>query len=205
VKGQEERRNKGGFMKYMRAMLMGAALLTSGATFAAAQAVVPVQWGWGHRDDDDRQAFRDGYRQGLLDARQGRRADWDDNCRYRENDDRQAFRNGYFRGYREVNATYRRGDGDEDDRYRGLGGYRNYGFNAARQYGFQDGYNDGVGDRNNGHSFRPTHDGNYKHADRGYDPRFGSKDQYKTAYRQAYEQGYQQGYNRYNGGVWQRR
>lgn len=200
-------------MKYVRAMLLGAALLTSGATFAAAQAVVPVQWGWQHRDDDDRQAFRDGYRQGQWDARQGRRADWDDKCRYRENDDRLAFRNGYFRGYREVNAGYRRGDGDgdEDDGYYrgdrgrggyGNGGYGNYGFNAARQYGFQDGYNDGLGDRNNGHSFRPTHDRNYKHADRGYDPRFGNINDYRGSYRQAYEQGYQQGYN---GGVWQRR
>lgn len=195
-------------MKYMRAMLLGAALLTSGATFAAAQAVVPVQWGWQYRDDDDRQAFREGYRQGVWDARHGRRADWDDNCRYRENDDRLAFRNGYFRGYREANVEYRRGDGDddEDDGYhggdRGRGGYRAYAFNAARRYGFQDGYNDGLGDRNNGHSFRPTHDRNYKHADRGYDPRFGNINDYKAYYRQAYQQGYQQGYN---GGVWQRR
>ena len=197
-------------MKYMRAMLLGAALVTSSATFAAAQAVVPVQWSWGHRDNDDRQAFRDGYRQGILDARQGRRADWDDRCPYRENDDRVAFRNGYTQGYREVGAGYRRGDGDgdADDGYRGGrggygGGYGNYGFNNARQYGYQDGYNDGLGDRNNGHSFRPTHDGNYKHADRGYDYRFGDRDQYKAAYRQAYEQGYQQGYNRSGG--WGRR
>ena len=198
-------------MKYMRAMLLGAALITSGATFAAAQAVVPVQWGWGwgHQDDDDRQAFRDGYRQGAYDARQGRRSDWDDNCRYRENDDRAAFRNGYNRGYREV-AQYRRGDGDgdEDDGYYrggrgGYGGYGNYGFNAAQRYGYQDGYNDGLGDRNNGHSFRPTHDGNFKRADRGYDSRFGNINNYKSAYRQAYEQGYQQGYN--GGGRWGRR
>jgi hypothetical protein len=202
----QEERETGGLMKYLKAMLLGAALMTSGATFAAAQAVVPVQWGWLHRDDDDRQAFRDGYRQGQWDARQGRRSDWDDRCRYRENDDRQAFRNGYYRGYREVSAGYRRGDGDgdADDGYRGgRGGYGNYGFNSARQYGYQDGFNDGLGDRNNGHSFRPTHDGNFKHADRGYDPRFGNVNDYKAAYRQAYQQGYQQGYNN-NGGWWRR-
>ena len=193
-------------MKSMRAILLSAALLTSGASFAAAQAIVPVQWGWGsHRDSDDRQAFRDGYRQGQWDARQGRRSDWDDRCQYRENDDRVAFRNGYIQGYREINAGYRRGDGDgdEDDGYYGggRGGYGAYGFNAARQYGFQDGFNDGRGDRNNGHSFRPTHDRNYRHADRGYDTRFGNVNEYKASYRQAYEQGYQQGYN---GGVWRR-
>ena len=41
----------------------------------------------------------------------------------------------------------------------------------------------------------PGHDSNYKHADRGYDPRSGNKNDYKAYYRQAYEQGYQQGYN----------
>jgi hypothetical protein len=201
-------------MKFMRAAVMGAAVLTGGATLAAAQAVVPVQWGWGHRDNDDRQAFRDGYRQGQSDARQGRRADWDDRCPYRENDDRQAFRNGYTQGYREVgyrggysNGGY--GNGGYGGYGRGgysNGGYGNYGYGSAQQYGYQDGYNDGLGDRNNGHSFRPTHDGNYKHADRGYDSRFGNKDQYKAAYRQAYQQGYQQGYNngRGNGGWWRR-
>ena len=196
-------------MKPLRAIVLSAALLTSGATFAAAQTVVPVQWGWQHRDGDDRAAFRDGYRQGQLDARQRRRADWNARCSYRDNDDRVAFRNGYTQGYREINAGYRRGDGDhdgDDGYYRGnrggYGGYGGYAFNAARQYGLQDGLNDGRADRNTGHSFRPTHDSNYKHADRGYDPRFGNLNGYKAAYRQAYQQGYQQGYN---SGVWRRR
>lgn len=193
-------------MRYTRALVLGAALLTSGATFATAQAIVPVQWGWQHRDDDDRQAFRDGMQSGRWDAEHRRRSDWDSNCRYREGDDRRAYQSGYERGYREVNVGYGGGgyyggdgDRDRDDRYgRGYGGY---GLNAARQYGYQDGINDGVGDRRNGHSFRPGHDNNYKHADRGYDPRFGNKNDYKASYRQAYEQGYQQGYN---GNPWRR-
>lgn len=65
----------------------------------------------------------------------------------------------------------------------------------AEQYGYQDGLNDGTGDFNNHHSFRPTHGGNYKHADRGYDRRFGDKDRYRDAYRRAYARGYQEGYN----------
>src|ERR1700761_3577512 len=83
-------------MRYTRALVLGAALLTSGATFASAQAIVPVQWGWQHRDDDDRQAFRDGFERGRWDAEHRRRSDWDDNCRYREDDDRRAYHSGYL-------------------------------------------------------------------------------------------------------------
>lgn len=194
-------------MKYMRAMLVGATLITGATTWAAAQAMVPVQ-GWQYRDQDDRQAFKEGFRQGQWDARNGRRADARTN-RWREADDRQAYATGYYRGYREMSYTWRgNGDRDRDGGYyggdRGYGGWNGgYGnFSAARQYGMQDGINDGLNDRRSGHSFRPTHDDNYKHADRGYDYRFGNKDSYKQAYRQAYEQGYQQGYN---GGSWQRR
>lgn len=173
-------------MKHMRAMLIGAALLTGTATFAAAQAVVPIQWGY-QRDYDDRQAFRDGYNQGQWDARHNRRFDPDDD-RWRERDDRQAFRAGYERGFREVSGY--RGDG-----YYGGGGYGGYGLNVARQSGYQDGLNDGAYDRRTGHSFRPNHNSNYKHGDRGYIPNYGNKDYYKQAYREAYSNGYQQGYN----------
>lgn len=69
----------------------------------------------------------------------------------------------------------------------------------ARQFGYQDGFNDGRNDRVTGHSFRPTHDGNFKHADRGY---YGGIDRnyYKQLYREAYENGYQRGYDRDRGG-----
>ncbi|HEY6248918.1 MAG TPA: hypothetical protein VI685_03095 [Candidatus Angelobacter sp.] len=65
----------------------------------------------------------------------------------------------------------------------------------ARDFGYQDGFNDGRNDRFTGHSFRPTHDSNFKHADRGY---YGSIDRnyYKELYREAYERGYQRGYDR---------
>jgi flagellar biosynthesis/type III secretory pathway protein FliH len=62
--------------------------------------------------------------------------------------------------------------------------------------------NDGRNDRQSGHSFRPTQDGNYKHADRGYSSGLGDKNQYKQVYRQGYEQGYQQGYNSGGYGRW---
>jgi hypothetical protein len=199
-------------MKHIKAMLLGAALIVGTATFAAAQAVVPVQWGWGlGRDNDDRQAFKEGYNQGKSDARHNRRFDPDNN-RWRERDDRQAFRSGYERGFRENGGYYGNGrdrdwdhDGDHDrggyDRG-GYGGYGGYGLNAARQYGYQDGTNDGARDRRTGHSNRPTQDSNYKHADHGYSSSYGDKNYYKQAYRQAYENGYQQGYN--SGGGWRR-
>ena len=184
-------------MRYMKAMVLGAALITGSATFAAAQAVVPVQWGWGYRDNDDRQAFREGFRQGESDARHNRRFDPDDS-RYRERDDRQAYRRGYEQGFRQ-NTGYRAGDWDRDgnrdrDWGRDRAGY-GYGMNAARQNGYQDGLNDGEHDRRTGHSNRPTEAGNYRHADRGYIPTYGNKDYYKQAYREAYYNAYEQGYN----------
>lgn len=194
-------------MKHMRAMLLGAALITGATTFAAAQAVVPVQWGWNQRDNDDRQAFKEGYKQGQWDAQHNRRFSPDSN-RWRESDDRQAFRSGYERGFREVGGFRgddRDRDRDRDGGYRGGyggGGYGGYGLNAARQNGYLDGVNDGANDRRTGHSFRPTHGDNFKHASRGYIPTYGNKDYYKQAYREAYQNAYQQGYN---GGVYQRR
>lgn len=192
----------GGFMRHIKAMVLGAALITGSATLAAAQAVVPIQWGWGYHDDDDRQAFKEGYRQGQWDARHERRFEPEYNDRWRERDDRQAYRKGYERGFREVG--YYRGDRDRDDddrdrdrdwdRDRDRGNYA-YGLNAARQNGYQDGLNDGARDRRTGHSNRPTHGDNYRDGDRGYIPTYGNRDYYKRAYREAYYNAYEQGYN----------
>jgi hypothetical protein len=86
------------------------------------------------------------------------------------------------------------GDHDRDDGYYNRGGY-NYENNVARRFGYQDGYNDGLNDRRTGHSYRPTHDSSYRHADRGYEYGFGSKGYYKQLYREAYMQGYSRGFN----------
>src|SRR4029077_11787440 len=153
-------------MKHMRAMMLGAALVMGVTTFAAAQAVGQVQWGY--HDDDDRQAFRGGFKKGQRDAQHNRRFDPDNN-RWREGDDRRAFRSGYERGFREVGGGYYGNDRDRDrDRDGwGRGGYggSGYGLSSARQNGYQDGINDGARDRRTGHSNRPTHDDNYRHAD----------------------------------------
>jgi hypothetical protein len=197
----------GGSMKHMKAMLLGAALMAGTTTLAVAQSIVPVQWGWGHRDDDDRQAYKEGFRRGQEDARHNRRFDPDDS-RWRERDDRQAYRSGYERGFRQYSGYNNGGWGRDGDRDRGIyggrgnGGYGGYGVNAAQQYGYQDGINDGARDRRSGHSNRPTQDGNYKHADHGYNSSYGDRNYYKQAYRQAYERGYQEGY--ISGGTWRR-
>ena len=68
-------------------------------------------------------------------------------------------------------------------------------FHALKEIGYQDGLNDGAYDLRSGHSYRPKHGDNYKHADRGYIPTYGNKNYYKEAYREAYMNGYQQGFN----------
>jgi hypothetical protein len=79
--------------------------------------------------------------------------------------------------------------------YRNGGGYYGRG-SAASQIGYQDGYNEGVRDRQTGHSFRPTSSDAYKDADHGYNSSMGDKNSYHNAYREAYTQGYQRGYGR---------
>jgi hypothetical protein len=86
------------------------------------------------------------------------------------------------------------GDHDRDDGYYNRG-YYYYGNNVARRFGYQDGFNDGLNDRRTGHSYRPTRDSSFHHADRGYEHSFGSKGYYKQLYRDAYLQGYSRGYN----------
>jgi hypothetical protein len=73
-------------------------------------------------------------------------------------------------------------------------GYQNFYFNA-KDFGYQDGFNDGQNDRLTGHSYRPTHDDNFKHADRGFSRGYGDRNYYKEIYRRAYEDGYDRGYN----------
>lgn len=78
---------------------------------------------------------------------------------------------------------------DRDDYYRGDRASAN-----AKSLGYQDGFADRKNDWYTGHSFRPTHSGNFKHADRGY---YGGIDRgyYKQLYRESYEEGYGRGYN----------
>lgn len=188
-----------------------------GGGSALAQGAVWGYSGLPQPDRDDRHAYREGYEQGRADA-DNRRPPRADVSRYREDDDRRAYREGYSAGYKgaqhEEHDFYRDkdrhdedrdrdhydGDGDRDrhdgDRDRAASANAGYGSleRIARENGYRDGMNDGQKDRATGHSFRPTHDDNYKNAP-GYSSNMGDRQQYKNFYRSAYEQAYPQGYN----------
>jgi hypothetical protein len=67
---------------------------------------------------------------------------------------------------------------------------------AAFDNGYRDGLEKGREDRGDNDSFDPVRHSRYRSADRGYESRYGSKEQYKLAYRDGFEAGYEQGYGR---------
>jgi hypothetical protein len=73
--------------------------------------------------------------------------------------------------------------------------YQQQNESPAAHWAYQDGFNDGSHDRATGHSFRPTHDSNYKHAPK-YEHLAMPRDEYKNIYREAYVHGYEKGYGR---------
>ena len=73
---------------------------------------------------------------------------------------------------------------------------RNGASSAAYDNGFRDGLEKGREDVRDNDSFDPVRHSRYRSADRGYESRYGTKDQYKLAYRDGFEAGYGQGYGR---------
>jgi hypothetical protein len=69
-------------------------------------------------------------------------------------------------------------------------------YNYAHQIGYNDGVNDGRIDRRFNRGYRPERDGNFKHADHGYDHYYGNKRAYQAAYRDGYLEGYRSGFGR---------
>jgi hypothetical protein len=75
-----------------------------------------------------------------------------------------------------------------------------YGVNTvAYDNGYRDGQAKGIEDARGRDSFDPVRHKEYRNADRGYNSRYGTKDQYKLTYRDGFEAGYAQAY-RQNGG-----
>lgn len=187
-------------------------MMAAVAGLAGALAIPSVAQNNWHRDRDhdhaqnqnnqyqNNPAYQQGYREGQQDRVHNNRRDH--HHRWDNDDDNRAYTNGYNQGYMYQQGPYYN-NGYNQPYYNGGGPY--YGANSgghpygngsyARGLGYQDGMRDGQQDRSTGHSFRPTHDDNYKNADRGYRSDLGSKQNYKNIYRQGYEQGYQQGYN----------
>lgn len=187
-----------------------AALLVLGISgFAGAQ-------GWQDRDrgregsnqEERSEAYQDGFRKGQQDRVHNRGYKLPNSGRRWED---QAYREAYTRGYRKGYGYGRDGDNDRDDGvpyrrnpgqygqpgYPAGGQYPNGGVNASQPYqtGYNDGYQQGLGDRNNGHSSRPTAHGYYSDGDHGYSSAWGPKAQYTAQYRQGYLAGYQRGYS----------
>ena len=71
------------------------------------------------------------------------------------------------------------------------------GLRAARQYGYEDGFEDGADAGRERDAYHPENSGDWQKGTNGYEDKFGNKKLYKQAYRQAYLQGYKQGYKQY--------
>lgn len=73
---------------------------------------------------------------------------------------------------------------------------RNGAYSVAYDNGYQDGLEKGREDRGDNDSFDPVRHSRYRSADRGYNSRYGTREQYKLTYRDGFEAGYAQGYGR---------
>lgn len=137
------------------------------------------------------------------------------------NDYRQSFRQGYAAGYEQGynrsggygngRAVPRRepGYGSQYPTYPNSGGYGGYGgnggygggyYNEAYDRGLREGAQKGREDAKDGDRYDPRRHNWYRDGDRGYNNRYGSRDQYKAAYRDAFERGYAQSYREYGYG-----
>lgn len=99
----------------------------------------------------------------------------------------------YRRDRNQRDRDYRR-----DDRNR-RGGYGNYGYQAARDRGYQDGLQTGANDGSRRQSYNPQRSHYYRNATYGYDRSYGNKEVYQQAYRDAFTRGYDEGFRRYGG------
>lgn len=86
--------------------------------------------------------------------------------------------------------------GNSNDRYRyPNSGSNRYGYNTpAYDNGFRDGIEKGREDAQDRDSYDPVRHSWYRSGNRGYNSRYGTRDQYKLIYRDGFEAGYDQGY-----------
>lgn len=60
--------------------------------------------------------------------------------------------------------------------------------------GYDDGLDAGREDARNGRNYDPDRHSHYRAASRGYDPRYGSRDEYRHQYQDGFRSGYADGY-----------
>lgn len=96
-------------------------------------------------------------------------------------------------GGRDRDRTIRGGSSRYPDRYPNARGVNTVPYNN----GYRDGLEKGREDARDGDSYDPVRHSRYRSADRGYNSRYGTKDDYKLVYRDGFEAGYEQGYRDY--------
>ena len=72
--------------------------------------------------------------------------------------------------------------------------HENVNSRIAYENGFRDGADEGRKDFERRRAFEPTRRDRYKDGDRGYEDRFGSRDEYKADYRAGFRAGYEEAY-----------
>jgi hypothetical protein len=106
-------------------------------------------------------------------------------------------------GYRDRNRNYPYGNNDRDrygDRYPNGNGSNRYGYNSVPyDNGYRDGLEKGREDARDRDSYDPVRHSWYRSGNRGYNSRYGTKDQYKLVYRDGFEAGYDQAYRQAGG------
>jgi len=113
----------------------------------------------------------------------------DRNARVIYGEDAYAYRYGGTAVYRD-----QRGDVYRDQR----GDYgRGVISNPAYETGYRDGLEKGRDDASRRRSYDPHRQSWYRDGDRGYNSRYGSRNEYERLYRDAFEQGYARGYRDY--------
>jgi hypothetical protein len=108
------------------------------------------------------------------------------------------------RNYPYGNDRYGTNDRYGNDRYGyPRSGSNRYGYNTpAYDNGYRDGLEKGREDARDRDSYDPVRHSWYRNGNRGYNSRYGTRDQYKLVYRDGFEAGYAQAYRaaggRYN-------
>jgi hypothetical protein len=74
------------------------------------------------------------------------------------------------------------------------------GFGTAYDRGYREGVQQGEEDSRRGRDQQWERSSAYRHADEGYQDRYGSRDAYRSEFRRGYISGYQNGYDRYRNG-----
>jgi len=149
-----------------------------------------AQGAWsGHRSQrDDEDSDRQKRRRGRVDHRDDEDSDSERRRRsrvgHRDDEDSDSERRHGRIGNRDRDR-----DNDRSARRRNAGRS-----GIAFDNGSSDGYDRGRADVRDGSQHDPVRHRQYRSADRGYDSRIGSREQYRNAYRDGFRDGYESGY-----------